>query len=366
MNVFLISAGNIEYDGRLRELIKVAQLLGTTHYITCSYNNKKIGQFHHVFKYDKKFAYISFIRFCLKTANEIGDIDVVIADNRKAIIPALWIKRIHNVKVAIQDARELYIFNEVKSIQGKIGCLIESTLNKKFDITICANKYRSRIMKEHYHLKTNPIVFENIRRLEYEEGFNREYYDKKYKEIFKNKKWRIVSTAGCSIERGTLDFVNAVGNLDSEHELYLIGDYQKKDFEILISTIEEKKYKNIYIFNAMEQNELKYFISHCDIGIVNYHQKDMNNKFCASGKIYEFIYESLPVMTTTNPPLKELCDIYKIGISTNDYQKGIKEITKNYENYKKQVSEFIVDVSTESNNKKLAGNIQKYLSPYDL
>lgn len=365
MNVLLISAGIIEYDGRLRELIKVANMIGTTHYITCSADKKEIDEFHHVFKHNNKFSYLSFIQFCLNIANEIGNIDIVIADNRKSIVPALLIKKKKRVRYAIQDARELYLLDEVKAIQGKIGCLIEKLFNNKFDIIISANKERSLIMSEYYGLDTEPLVLENIRRLEYEEGFDQCFYDEKYKNTFGTKKWRLVSTSGCSIERGILEVVEAVGNLGNNYELYLIGESEQKDIEITNKIINEKQFKNIFILNVMGQNELKYFISHCDIGVANYHQKDMNNKFCASGKIYEFLYEGLPLITTTNPPLKNLCESYKIGISTDDYTKGIKEITDNYKYYKNQVSEYIADVSVEANNIKLAEELQKYLNVND-
>lgn len=357
MNVLLISAGIIEYDGRLRELIKVANVIGTTHYITRSADDKKIEEFHHVFKHDKKFSYWNFIQFCLKTANEIGNIDIVIADNRKAIIPTLLIKKKKRVRYAIQDARELYLIDEVKTIQGKIGCLIEKLFNNKFDIIISANKERSFIMKEYYGLSTEPLVFENIRRLEYEEGFDQSFFDEKYKNTFGSRKWRLVSTSGCSITRGILEIVETVGNLGSNYELYLIGEGERKDLEIINKIIKENQFKNIFILNTMGQNELKYFISHCDIGVVNYHQRDMNNKFCASGKIYEFLYEGLPVLTTTNPPLKNLCEAYNIGISTDDYTDGIKEIIDNYMNYKKHVNGFIEEFTTKENGANFAEKI---------
>ena len=38
----------------------------------------------------------------------------------------------------------------------------------------------------------------------------------------------------------------------------------------------------------------------------------MNNKYCASGKIFEFLYEGIPVVTTTNITLKTVCDEYNI------------------------------------------------------
>ena len=76
-------------------------------------------------------------------------------------------KMIHPKKV-IQDCRELYLFTEVKHLTGKIGCLFEEYMVKQADVVICANKERSKIMKKIYKLDKTPIVYENLRQLQYE------------------------------------------------------------------------------------------------------------------------------------------------------------------------------------------------------
>lgn len=364
MNILLISAGIYEYDGRLRELIKVAQMLGPTYYITKSANSTPIDKQHFIYKEYKEggiFNYMDFIQFCIKIAESMEGIDVVIADNRKAIIPALWTKRRKNIKYAIQDARELYTIDGVKGFRSKIGCLIEKVLNKKFDLTICANNARAQIMYEYYGLNSYPIVFENIRKLEYDFKFDKNLYDERYKDFFNTEKWRIISTSGCGIERGTLEVVIAVGSLGLQYELYLIGESSPKDIALIKNTVEKYKFKNVFILEPMNQNELKYFMSHCDIGLVNYHQKDLNNKYCASGKIYEFLYEGLPILATTNPPLKAICESNGIGVASEDYSSAIKEITDNYTQYKTQVFNYIKEISPERNNYQLAEQISSII-----
>ncbi len=50
LNVFFISYGTYEYDGRLRELIKVAKSLGETKYITKAVSkNTKQDKSHYIF-----------------------------------------------------------------------------------------------------------------------------------------------------------------------------------------------------------------------------------------------------------------------------------------------------------------------------
>ena len=71
--------------------------------------------------------------------------------------------------------------------------------------------------------------------------------------------------------------------------------------------------------------------------MVNYHQNDTNNLYCASGKLYEFVLDGLPVVTTENPPLTDLCESFKFGIADNGYSDAIKSIKSNYDFYKGNV-----------------------------
>ena len=118
---------------------------------------------------------------------------------------------------------------------------------------------------------------------------------------------------------------------------------------------------NVELIGRLTQTELKYLISKCQIGIVNYGQYDTNNKYCASGKIYEFIYEGLPVVTTTNPTLKKLCDQEKIGYADDKYAEGINRIIENYNEYKMNVKRFASNNTIYDNDKKLINQIRERL-----
>ena len=90
---------------------------------------------------------------------------------------------------------------------------------------------------------------------------------------------------------------------------------------------------------------------------MNYGQYDLNNKYCASGKLYEFLYEGIPVVTTTNPPLKGLCKRYGIGIADDDYFNGINAVLDNYTQYKNAVKRFINTNTVEDNDNRIVNAI---------
>lgn len=88
-------------------------------------------------------AYLAFIRRAAHLFEELGNIDVVFADNRKATVPALRIKKKHPGVRIIQDARELYLRSEMTSFTSRVGCIFEEKLYKKADVIIAANDYRA-------------------------------------------------------------------------------------------------------------------------------------------------------------------------------------------------------------------------------
>ena len=201
MDVLLISYSNIEYDGRLRELVEIAKLIGNVKYITQGdTTSTKVSEDHIEFKSNNFLKYLKFIYFCVRSAKN-SRIDVLFIDNRKAIIPAYIVKKIKKVKFVIQDVRELYIMRETKHLIGKLGCLVEKHFNKKSNILISANIYRSGIMRDMFKLKKTPLVFDNIRKLKYSEDFDLNYVTSKYKELFLSDSFKIISTSGCSLSR---------------------------------------------------------------------------------------------------------------------------------------------------------------------
>ena len=117
MNILFLSYGRFEYDGRQRELIKVCKQLGKTYYLTCAGEDYVPAEPEHIcFRPAGRGAYLAFIRRAAHLFEELGNIDVVFADNRKATVPALRIKKKHPGVRIIQDARELYLRSEMPSL----------------------------------------------------------------------------------------------------------------------------------------------------------------------------------------------------------------------------------------------------------
>ncbi len=359
MNILFISNGIYEYDGRTRELIKVTEMLGEAVVVIRASDNVSNIREYKCFCNLREKSYPQFIIFCIKVALSCPQVDILFIDNRKAIIPGIIINLLKHPKYIIQDMRELYVFNEIKSISGKVGCLLERFMLPRVNQVIVANEFRAKYIQKKYNLKTKPLVYENIRKLSYDKEVDFEQLEHKFEKKFNRKTIKIISTSGYLIDRTNDVLVSAMKKLGNSYELFLVGDGPERDRIKILDIIKRERLKNVHLLGKLKENDLKYVIGKCDIGVVNYHMRDTNNRYCASGKIYEYLFEGLPVVTTENPPLTEFCLKYSVGIADNTYSKGILEISKNIEKYGHNVSTFIKTFDSNENNVNLMRNLRK-------
>mgnify|MGYP000845938597 CR=1 FL=1 len=353
MKILLISYGNIDYDGRLRGLISIFSKMGTVFPFTrgkAPMNNLGVVC---------NLSYIRFVRESLRYAESLGGFDCLVLDNRKATIPGLLILRKIKPQIVIQDCRELYLMNEINYWQGKVGCFFEKCMLKKADIIICANKDRAKIMAQEYKLQELPLVYENLRELKYESDEELNEAKQKLDPLLSSEYINIISSSGCSLERTNDILVENILKVKRKCKLFLVGDSTARDEKVIRDIIVKNSIHNVEILGKLNQTELKYLISQCHIGIVNYGQYDTNNRLCASGKLYEFIYEGIPVVTTSNPPLKRLCDSEKIGCADDSYAEGINTVLEHYSEYKKNVFEFARNHTIQSNDDCLVNQIEE-------
>lgn len=355
-NIAVISFGDYDFDGRLRALIDNFSQLGDVYCFTRGTANINAESVIYRGKYLRFIC--SSIRYIKKIAKK-AKLDAVILDNRKATIPGLILKRLMPALFYIQDCRELYLLNETHSLTGKLGCIFERKMIRKADIVICANEERADRMVTEYSLSTRPLVYENLRLLKYPS--EKAYFDaeNRLSKYIHDGEIRVVSSSGCSIDRTNDVLVANFDKIKYRSRLFLVGDSTPQDVKAIKQLINEKKMENIEILGRLNQAELKYLIEQSHIGIVNYHQNDVNNKLCASGKLFEFIYEGIPVVTTSNPPLRHICEEWEVGLVDDNFFNGINLIAANYVYYKNKTEEYGSRYTIAENNSKFIGQILK-------
>lgn len=358
MRILFLSYGIIDFEGRLREQIKICKSLGDTTFVTRVHTIGHEKDYYHRPIIGSEC--LGMLRLCIKTVYltiKNKKFDILFINDRKSLIPSLFVYFFKKPKIIVQDVSELYLFKEVKSFSGKFGCILEYFFFKRSDILICANKYRARIMKKIFSLRETPLVFENIRRLGHDDQELQNGLNQNQNQPEDNKIIRVISTSGCSLSRLTDSLVLAFKELEKKYELYLVGCADGTDRKAIEALIKVHRLSNVHLLGKLDQNDLKRMIRKCHIGIVNYNSRDVNNRYCASGKIYEFMFEGLPVVTTENLPLVHLVNKNKIGIADNSFYRGIEKVACNYSYFSDNVFAFSSTISVTENNQKLREDI---------
>lgn len=343
MKVLFLSASNKEFDGRTRALLDVLKSFSEVIEITTTSGKP--------FSKDNEYlidgTYKNFVRKSVEIGKKYKNIDIIFTDNRKATIPALKLhKCLKNAKL-VYDARELYLKNETKGIKSRIGCYFEGKMIERADLVICANEERRSIMEKLFKHHCPILVFENFRKLKYADDVSKDVLDLKFRKLKLNKSVKIISTAGCEIERGAKELIIAAKNLSFINTLYLVGCKDNNERKEIEELIKENSIMNVELIPRLKQDELKYFISNCDIGIAMYHKKNSNNLYCSSGKIYEYAYEGLAVATTDNPPMKRVLDEYGIGAYAENIGAAIEKAYNNLTNFRVKAAEFAKEGTIE-------------------
>ena len=356
MKILLLSYGNIEYDGRLRALVSVFSEIGDLRAIV--HGEKSTDS--NLIPVNR--SYLPFISKSIRIAKSLGHIDWMVLDNRKATIPGLILLPILKPEIVIQDCRELYLLNETKSLPGRIGCIFEKIMARRATVVICANEERAAIMKKEFGLKTDPVPYENLRQLQAESDEEWKKAEERFDNYFGEKALNIISSSGCSIQRTNDILIKNLSKINRRCRVFLVGDSDSREEQLIREIADNNRRDEVVILGKLNQTELKYLIKRCDIGVVNYGQYDTNNKYCASGKLYEFVFEGLPVITTSNPPLKRLCDTWGIGEADDLYYNGINKISDKYDDYVASVNSFAEQNTIKDNDRKLIEAIRERIT----
>ncbi|MFW7368038.1 glycosyltransferase [Vagococcus fluvialis] len=353
-DIVIISFGDVKYDGRLIEIIKNCEEAGSTYVISSkSPNNKsKIGLIiSYLFFLFKSVAIFSYLRLKNKKI-------ILFLDNFYTAPIGNTVHFLFKKTKIVQDCRELYFKEEMPGL-GYYLCLSEEKLMKKSSLVFCGNSFRANIMKDKFGLENKPVVFDNIRFLE-KNSYSKTELEDKYKTLF-DSKWNVISTGGYSLARKTEELVRSFKDLD-KFSLYIIGSGLPKEKKILEEIIVNEEIKNVFFLNKIPMNELSFVLSKCQIGVVAYGQHNLNNEYCSSGKIYEYMGLGIPFVATENIPLKEICEQFNVGYSCNDFQRSLLNVSTEYEVYKKNITTFLTTVDLDENNRNMISSIKKILT----
>lgn len=276
-------------------------------------------------------ALLSFWKAILKELKNDNYTHLYLHDYYLTIVVILLSK--NKIKHTTYDAHELIIPEPGKSLRGIIFSYLERITIKKFSLVVCANKERAQIMHKYYKLASEPLAIRNISIS----------YDKQTLQIARKNKIlneiRILYQGDVSFERGLKSIINLHAYLPEKYKIVILGGGPNlEDIKKIIQDL--NIYNKIECLGRRPLKELPEIMAKCDIGIVSYSYKGLNNIYCSPNKVYEYAQAGLPIICTDQPPLKKIIDSYKIGIyvSENDFKNPAVLCNKIIELYNNKIN----------------------------
>jgi len=255
--------------------------------------------------------------------------------------------RLFSRKRILYDAHELMLYHkrDCITIREKFFYFLEKISIHKASIVVAANEEREKLMRRHYKLKTTTSVM-NI-------SIPREG------NLSCSKKGKIIVYQGTLMESRNLSFfIKSHLLLDNDVKLKIIGG--GPDIEYYKKLVSEYKLEDrVMITGRLSNEQMMKESAECMIGIISYPFTDLNNIYCSPNKIFEYASLRMPIISTSQPFLRECVTKYHIGecIEINakpqEYASKVNEIFNNYSSYCLNFCDFLDAFSYDKETNKL-------------
>jgi glycosyltransferase involved in cell wall biosynthesis len=330
-----------ECDGVEVEVIGFGDNIAAAQYKSVVLNTKYSGGIK---------RYFAFLRALNKYLKD-NHFDYLYANDFYSAIPVLRYRK--KFKKIIYDAHELYIPNALSKmgLKSYFFYRLEKAALKRADGIICAQHDRAVIMEAHYKLRMTPTVIQNISKLD---ECNKELPDHLANELnafFKKNETTIVYAGKIRPDSKIEEMMELLESNGKPYNVLIVGGGENLDI-IKQNTL---RYKNINVFftGSLAFEMMGTILRRCSIAYMYYPISDLNNKYCAPNKLFEYSSIGLPTVCNENPTIKEIYRNWEIGVCNNDIIRAIDECSKNNAYYKQNCYKFNEVFSWDKEKKKL-------------
>lgn len=260
-------------------------------------------------------------------------------DFYSAILVYLLIKTHYSGKI-IYDAHELIIPEEGrKNKRLNFFYWFEKRVVKKVKLLICASKQRGDIMYKHYGLVEKPFVIPNVSQLSVnDDNKDVQCILESLNEFFDNPLPTIVYAGVVTNSRRINELLDAAISLSNRCKLLIIGNGEA------LQALKDKANMHQELKTAFTGTIPYYCLGsiliRCDIGFLYYPSDTLNNKYCASNKIYEYASVGLPILANENPTIVAELRKENIGIASNTIENGLRILLQSKDTFKHQCKVF--------------------------
>lgn len=233
--------------------------------------------------------------------------------------------------VLIYDCKELYI-EYFSGFKKTIWGFIQKLSLSKTDYIIHVDKFRLNYFKNIYNIPENKfLLIENFPK--------RENVTVKIRKP--SKTINFIYLGAIMPTRSYPELIDLFSKLPDNYILDLIGPSSPWYLDKMQNCI---KSENISIKPPVPSDKISELLENYHIALLFYENTDLNNYYCAPSKVYDYIHNSLPIISYDLPSLKELIETNKIGVcvdklTVDSFKSAVDTIiNKNYfSNYNENI-----------------------------
>ena len=249
--------------------------------------------------------------------------------------------RLSNTPV-IYHSLELAFSSDAKTLSKKLYKMLERWCNKRATYTITQDEARAKCLIEDNNIINEKILI--VPHTYLQEGkIVRNRYLREILDISEDKKI-ILHVGGLTWYNMVPELISSVSTWPENCVLVLHGwVWKESEQEHYLGYLRELAegnglYNKRIFFSTgfLPQGDLDKMVSSADIGVAFYHNINLNFYNMASGKLFQYLKCSLPVITIDFPSLKKVVEDNCCGICINDKNEiaeAIRKILSNYETF---------------------------------
>ena len=226
-----------------------------------------------------------------------------------------WVAARRTGATFVYDAHELVIPAPGERLPRRetVWYRLERAVVHRADLVIAANTERAGLMRDHYALREVPAVIRNIT-APAPAVLDDDAVRAAYPALVRRAPGEVlvVYQGDMSLSRGIGVFLDAARRLPANVRLVLVGG--GPDQAVIAERLRDRALAGrVSQVGRVPRDHLYDILRLCDVGLIAYDVRGLNNIYCAPNKLYEYAQAGLPMVTTAQPPLRAALERYGIG-----------------------------------------------------
>jgi glycosyltransferase involved in cell wall biosynthesis len=326
-HVVMTLLGDIRYDGRVRKEIQTLTKAGhEVELVVADFTETRFGgedlgiRIHYIpmrLWSSPMLNFMSQLRFNKAAATIIRGLkpSYIHCHDLNTLLAGVWAKEKTGAKL-IFDAHEL-MPESMGGIRQAIWNRIEKFCVKSCDGLLMPEKHRIDYFKQKYPGITEISLLENFPRRNDIPTQSFDLFRPLYS-IDKDQKI-VLHTGLIAAKRHVEELIESMTLCSEKFALILLGRAFKGYRERLRAKIHDCGLeRRVFLHDPVPHASILEYMASCDIGTAFYSNININNYYCASNKLFEYIALGKPVLTNNYPGLRDNIEKFRQGVCLED------------------------------------------------